>query len=395
VIVGAGPVVCSVCGEPSEGGAACGRCGSALPEGAPTAPKPEPAPAPKPEPAPAPPPEPAPAPKPPAPTAKPLPQGKSLKRAPAKKAPRSAASDLEAMKPPSLPEAGSASSLPTAGSSGISPDLEITRGYSQEEAPALPAAGRRDQSFTEPAPRAKPAATKTVKRAAPAPPLLPAGAAYIIKSAFAIVFLIVLAGAGVLLMLSQMESQSAKAAAPRLARRYLTALATIDYANAYYLLSIPAQARCTIDEFRRMRGPGVWDWGNLKLVASERDAAEMSYEWSTPGHPKQTVYLFFIRENDRWVVPYNLQLMKRVEDAMRHNDPDLALLESQEAVRVNPRDPMARAYLCEAANYRKMYDQAKTECAAALALSAKYPSSLTPQSIERLKTVNASLAREK
>jgi hypothetical protein len=260
----------------------------------------------------------------------------------------------------------------------------------------LPQAGRREKKLFEDAPPTPlpppPTSPKnTVKRAAPREPLLPAGFEYLIKSALSITFLAGLAIAGILLVGWQMSSMSAKNAAPRLASRYLSALANTDYGSAYYMLSAQSQARCTMDDYRKMRGPGEWVWGNVKLLSTEKDAAELSYDWAAPGQQKQTVYLFAVRENDRWVISYNLNLLRAVEDAIRQSDPDLALLDSQEAVRVNPRDPMARAYLCEAANFRQLYDQARTECTAALKLASRYPSNLSEQSVEHLKTVLAGL----
>ncbi|MBI3553820.1 MAG: hypothetical protein HY077_15100 [Elusimicrobia bacterium] len=360
-MVEAGAVACTVCSEPSDGAAFCGRCGSALEPGAP-------------------------APVRPAGPAR-LPQGQPLKLARPKLPPKSASSDLDDAFHETLPQAGSSEGISPSGP--FMPETAIR----QDGAPVeLPKAGHR-----EPIPFSAPAArpTKAVKRKAPKPPLLPAGILYVVKSALSIAFLLILSVAGVLLVLSQRESQGPKDAAPRLAKRYLSALSITDYASAYYLLSLAAQARCTMDEFRKMRGPGVWTWGNLQVVAAEPDAAEVSYDWSAPDKPQQTVYMFFVRENDRWVVPYNLNLLKRVEDAMRENDPDLALLESQEAVRVNPRDPMARAYLCEAANFRKLYEQAKPECRAALELIGKYPSNLSEQSVVHLKAVAAALEQGK
>jgi hypothetical protein len=348
---------CKVCSEPSDGGPDCLRCGwpvdgAAAGAGAAAVA----APTPKPKPAPPPPPTPSPS--------------------------------------KEYAQTDFASSMPAAGASGGI----ISNEYAPTQSAAIPSAGRREQTFeTQPAapkPLAKPP-TKQPLRGAPPVPLLPAGFFYILKSGLAISFMVGVAIVAGLIFLWQRQAQQPAVAVPRLARHYLSALSVTDYASAYYLLSVAAQARCSMDEFRELRGPGEWKWSDLRLERIERDAAEVSYRWSSAGQEAQTVHLFFLRENDRWVVPFNLGLLKKVEDAMRSNDPDLALLESQEAVRVNPRDPMARAYLCEAAYFRKLYDQAKPECAAALDLAQKYPSSLTPQSVGHLQTLSAAMEKVK
>ncbi len=258
----------------------------------------------------------------------------------------------------------------------------------------LPPAKRLEQPFSyieqTPTAPAIPPPAKTRRENTPAP-LLPAGTAYILKSAFAILFLLSLTAGVLLLFLYQRQASSPASSAPRAANRYLMALARADYAEAYGMLSISAAARGPADEFRRLRGPGEWSWANLKLVALEPDAALLSYDLSVQGQSPQTLYLFLVKENGNWVVPFNLNLLKDVEDAMRRSDPDLALLKSQEAVRVNPRDPMARAYLCEASYFRKLPEQARPACAAALELASKYPSNLSAQSLQHAQDILAKL----
>jgi hypothetical protein len=252
----------------------------------------------------------------------------------------------------------------------------------------LPKAGRSGQSFEAPPLKTtKRAATKAIKRASVPLMLLPTGFGYILKSGISIAFLLILSATAGLLFLSHRQSLGPKASIPRIAQRYLSSLAITDYASAYYMLSAAAQARCSMDDFRRLRGPGEWKISDVKLVHIEPEAGEVSYLWSAPDQPQRTAYIFFIRENDRWVVPYNFNVLKEVEEAVRVNNPDLALLDSQEAVELNPRDPMARAYLCEAAYFRKFYDQAQAQCQTAVDLSAKYPSSLSPQSLAHIKLI--------
>lgn len=292
------------------------------------------------------------------------------------------------------PRCGSAlptgAALPQAGSSPGLPHTEIRHGAaSYEPAPVeLPKAGRSDQSFAAPPTKAtKRAAPKTVKRARVPLMIWPTGLGYIVKSGVSIAFLLILTAAAGLIFLSRYEAQGPRASIPRIAQRYLSSLAITDYASAYYLLSEAAQARCSMDDFRRLRGAGEWTISNVKLVEFEPEAGVVSYLWSAAGQPPTTAYLFFVHEKDRWVVPYNFNVLKEVEEAVRTNNPDMALLDSQEAVELNPRDPMARAYLCEAAYFRKFYDQAHAQCQTAVDLSAKYPSNLSAQSLAHIKLI--------
>ncbi len=187
--------------------------------------------------------------------------------------------------------------LPQAGSSPGLPHTEVRHGMAGYDTTPqeLPKAGRREpQSFAAPAMRTpKRAAKKPGKRASIPFVLLPSGFGYIVKSGFSIAFLLILAAAIGLLTLAHYESQGPKASIPRLAARYLSALAATDYASAYYLLSAAAQARCSIDDYRRLRGAGEWTISDIKLVALEPEAGEVSYRWSAADQPAVTAYLFF------------------------------------------------------------------------------------------------------
>lgn len=243
------------------------------------------------------------------------------------------------------------------------------------------------------APEPRPAPKEPALRAPARPPLLPTGLGYVIKSALSILSLVVLAAATAVIFIYQRRARGVEGGVPRLAERYLTALASADYATAYDFLSPKAQARCSKQEYRRLRGEGVWTIKDVKLAKLEADAAVVSYAWSVEGRAPVTIYLPFELVAGRWLVPFNLNLLRGVEDAVRRNDPDLALLDSQEAVRVAPRDPIARASSCEAAFFRKLYDQAVPECRAALALAAEYPSNISAQRLEHVRALNALLEK--
>ncbi len=92
------------------------------------------------------------------------------------------------------------------------------------------------------------------------------------------------------------------------------------------------------------------------------------------GQPPQLEYLWFTQENEQWVRPYNWTQLRNAEAALNHNDPDLAVIQSQEAVNITPYDPLARAYLCEADYFRRLGPETDREGRTALDLAAQYPS---------------------
>jgi tetratricopeptide (TPR) repeat protein len=81
--------------------------------------------------------------------------------------------------------------------------------------------------------------------------------------------------------------------------------------------------------------------------------------------------------------------MRQVEAAFDKGDADSGLLLAQTAATINPRDPMAWGYLCEAAYYRKSPTDAVLRCEKALDLARTYPSNLTLKSVYHLHAILA------
>jgi hypothetical protein len=160
-----------------------------------------------------------------------------------------------------------------------------------------------------------------------------------------------------------------------------------DYAGAYQLLSPGAKASCTLEDFRRMRDSTPWSWSELIPLKVEADSVLLEYALSVSGRPAEKDYLFFTLEGGQWVRPYNWHLIQRIEQAFERNDPDMALIHAHEAVRINPRDPMARGYLCEALYYRKVAEQLERECELAVQLTQVYPSKLSAKSLYHLRAI--------
>jgi len=176
-------------------------------------------------------------------------------------------------------------------------------------------------------------------------------------------------------------------AIPRATAKYLDALSHLDFPTAYGLLSQKAQAHCTLEEFRNLREPKTWTWSDVQIVRLEPEAAVVKYRLSVENQPPTDDFIIFLLENGQWVRPYNWNLLHRAEDAFSRNDPDMALILAQEAVRINPRDPMARGYMCEAVYYRRVPAETANECALALQLSETYPSKLSPKSLYHLHAI--------
>jgi tetratricopeptide (TPR) repeat protein len=174
---------------------------------------------------------------------------------------------------------------------------------------------------------------------------------------------------------------------PRVATQYLNALSRSDVRTAYSILSKEARARCSIEEFQAWRSQNPWTWSDLRLVQAESEAAVVKALIKVPGKTPSDEYLIFQREDGKWTRPFNWTLLRQAEDALSRNDPDMALLTSQAAARVNPRDALARGYLCEAFYYRKASAEILRECALAVKLARSYPSNLPASTLYRLRVI--------
>ncbi|MBI4060354.1 MAG: zinc ribbon domain-containing protein [Elusimicrobia bacterium] len=170
---------------------------------------------------------------------------------------------------------------------------------------------------------------------------------------------------------------------------YLEALRARDYAAAYSQFSDLARKHCTLEEFVASRDSAAWSWSGLRIEHAEPGAVLLAYELSVQGSPPRTDRVLFVQESAKWVRPYNWTLMRRLEEAFNNNRAEEGLVLAQTASRINPRDPLARSYLCEAAYYRKSPSDAVRECSAAIETARVYPSSLSPQNLYRLHAILA------
>lgn len=178
--------------------------------------------------------------------------------------------------------------------------------------------------------------------------------------------------------------QRPEAVVPRLAAKYLDALRNADIEAAYLMLSDEAKKHVSREEFGALRDTTPWSWSDLKVVRAEADAVVLKYTLQPMGQQPREDVLQFILEKGYWVRPYNWSLLKKAEDALERNDADLALLLANAAVEINTRDPMARAYLCEAVFYRRNPVDTARECELALDLHEQYPSKLSTRSLFHL-----------
>ncbi|MBI4375779.1 MAG: zinc ribbon domain-containing protein [Elusimicrobia bacterium] len=173
---------------------------------------------------------------------------------------------------------------------------------------------------------------------------------------------------------------------PGLAERYLGALNQQNYASAYEMLSDTAKAYCNPYEFAQLHQPAA-TWAALTLSRLEPDAAFVELEVRT-GRKVRREHLAFVYERRRWAVAHNGKSLRRAQHALAGRDSDMALLEAQAAVEINPRDPLGRALLCEASLLRNL-DQGRRECQVALELARDYPSNISPRSLDRLRALAA------
>lgn len=186
-----------------------------------------------------------------------------------------------------------------------------------------------------------------------------------------------------------LESQRPEVQAPKAAAAYLDALKLREFPKAYAMFSVAAKRSCAIDEFAASRDTTTWNWSDLKLVHLEPGAALFSYRLAVEGAEPREDRVLFVQEGREWVRPYNWTLMRKVEEAFDKGNPDMGLVLAQAAAVIDPRDPMARGYLCEAAYYRKVPQEAVNQCEQAVALARTYPSKLTLKSLYHLHAILA------
>jgi hypothetical protein len=185
------------------------------------------------------------------------------------------------------------------------------------------------------------------------------------------------------------ENNKPENASHRAAVQYLEALRARDYAAAYSQFSDSAKKHCTLDEFIASRDTSTWTWSGLRIDHIEPGAVLLAYDLAIEGTPPRVDRVLFVEENKKWVRPYSWALMQKVEEAFDKNNADMGLVLAQAAATVNPRDPMARGYLCEAAYYRKSPEDTERQCLTAIDLARVYPSNLTLKSLYHLHAILA------
>jgi len=215
-------------------------------------------------------------------------------------------------------------------------------------------------------------------------PLLPNGPLYLLKSIVALTVMIGALLAAGAFIITVLHEGSPSVVVPQVAKQYLDALSSGDYATAYTMLTDAARVNCSLDEFRMLRDTTPWTWSNLRVDKVEPGAVVLAYDLSAKGRPTVRDSIVFVDDNGRWARPYDWPALLRAEQAFDLKDPDLMLTRAEEAVQLDPRDPMARGYLCEAAYFRKLADKAVEECRVALDLAQRYPTKLGPINLYHL-----------
>lgn len=250
---------------------------------------------------------------------------------------------------------------------------------------SLPPAGRSVQSYeggaygpagpgTEP-PRTTPRRGRE---------FLPHGLGYVLHGAFSVLVMLAVLGMTVFAVLrvrgrgrSIDDSQAAAA-------QVLTLWARGAASLIHETLTTPAKNATSPDDLLAARGVEPWAWSNLRLLRSEPEAALFGYDAGQPGKPQRPQTLLLVQENDRWAQPYNAIPLRKAATALARREPDIAAMHAQMAASLDPRDPVARLYLCEALTARRM-PQAAAECAAAERVRAAYPERLDERQTQRLR----------
>ena len=210
-----------------------------------------------------------------------------------------------------------------------------------------------------------------------------------LRRALTFAFVLTMVSASLLAFRYWSEHNKPENALLRDAAHYLEALRTRDYPAAYAQFSDAARKSSTLEEFVASRDTSTWTWSDLRIEHSDPSAMLVAYQLKIEGAEPRIDRVLFIEENKRWVRPYSWPLMRKVEEAFDKNDTDRGLVLAQAAATINPRDPMARGYLCEAAYYRKAAADTETQCLSAIQLARVYPSNLSLKSLYHLHAILA------
>lgn len=177
------------------------------------------------------------------------------------------------------------------------------------------------------------------------------------------------AGAGIYRYYAYFKPENA---IPRAVEAYLTALSRWDAGEAYALLSSPTRANCTLEEFQALQEATSWTWSDASIVKRAGQTALVRYTRLAEGRAPRQERLFLTLEAGAWRVAFNNNLLRDSETALSLDDPDIAIMRAQAAVRVNEADPLARSALCRAYQFRRLKAEADQECEQAAKLGEMF-----------------------
>ncbi|MFA6092299.1 MAG: hypothetical protein WCU88_01945 [Elusimicrobiota bacterium] len=175
----------------------------------------------------------------------------------------------------------------------------------------------------------------------------------------------------------------------RSASRYLQALQTGDVEKAYGLLSAESNRKMSLEEFRLLLPPAM-EPGTLEIEMQEPDWALVRCAFQGQDGQIQERMSFQL-EDGRWTRPYDWGLLAKAEAALSAGDAAAASQAAAQAAAVDPRDPLASAYACEAAYMRQDAQGALAACRSTVELAKKYPSQLNSANLFHLHAVLADL----
>ena len=239
----------------------------------------------------------------------------------------------------------------------------------------LPQAGRAPSRFGDISPGPSPLSPSVPSSDDSSRPLLPSGPEYFVSSVAALLAVVVMLGGAAFYILNVLHQRSPSTIVPQLAKNHLDALSANNYAYAYLMLTRASRIHCTLEEFRLLSDTPQWSWSNLSVVSIEPDAVVMEYDLTPLGRRPVRTSLIFAYDHGRWARPYNRPALLHAQEALARGDAEVALMSALQAIRLDPRDPAARASLCAADRALKLVDRAESDCRVVDELARRYPSS--------------------
>ena len=174
---------------------------------------------------------------------------------------------------------------------------------------------------------------------------------------------------------------------------YLFALKQKNFAAAYAMLSEESKRSVSPNRFEEMQDPSVWTFDDVRIDWITDRAAFVRFKLLVSAQPMEEDGILFVRDAGQWRRSYWGHLADDIEAAVESADYTRALRLTNDALGLDPYDPMTNAYACEVSFRLGNYATAEPACQKALKTSEKFPARLGPEGIFQIHLMLADMYR--